>query len=141
MKIMNRCSDKMNWVNLYKKILSITSEFGYQSGKWSENEYLQEEISLTEFTYITLQCEKMNFNYKIDWGYMKETADEYEEKLITATDIENKIVTENNFIQFDFLACDIKEQLIDFLKDKMYNEILQIGYIKGFEAIIENIEE
>ena len=136
---MNRCSDKMNWVNLYEKILSITSEFGYQSGKWSENEYLQEEISLTEFTYITLQCEKMNFNYTIDWNYMKKTADEYEEKLITTTDIENKIVTENNFIQFDFLACDIKEQLIDFLKNKMYNEIFQIGYNKGFQ-IANNIE-
>lgn len=126
----------MNWIKLYKKILSITSEFGYQSGRWSENEYLQEEISLTEFTYITLQCEKINFNYTIDWDYMKKTADEYEEKLITTTDIENKIITENNFIQFDFLACDIKEQLIDFLKDKMYNEIFQIGYNKGIEIAI-----
>lgn len=141
MKIMNRCSDKMNWVSLYKKILSITNEFGYQSGRWSENEYLQKEISLTEFTYITHQCKKMNFNYTIDWEYIKKTADEYEEKLITATDIENKIITENNFIQFDFLASDIEEQLIDFLKDKMYNEIFQIGYNKGFETIIENIEE
>lgn len=104
---------------VFKKILSIRFEMGYQSGRWSENEYIQDEIAITEFNYITSICDEENFLYEINWNFIEETADEYCEEKISIKDIIDVNINESNFWQFDTLACDIEEQVIKHLQKQL----------------------
>lgn len=105
--------------NILNKIIEIQNEFSYQSGRWAENEYIQDEIALEEFIYIIKECDKLNFEYNIDWKWIKNTAEKYDEKLISLEDIINKNITSENYWQFDFLASDIKTDLIVYLKKQL----------------------
>lgn len=105
--------------NILNKIKEIENEFSYQSGRWTENEYIQDEIALEEFKYITEECDKLNFEYNIDWEWVKNTAEEYDEELISLENIINKNVTSENYWQFDFLASDIKTDLIIYLEKQL----------------------
>ena len=104
---------------VFKKILSIRFEMAYQSGRWSENEYIIDEIANTEFNYITSMCDKEKFSYEIDWNFIEEMADEYCEEKISIKDIIDVNINENNCLQFDALACDIEEQLINHLQKQL----------------------
>ena len=101
------------------KIKEIEKEFAYQSGRWAENECIQDEITLEELIYITNKCDELNFEYNIDWKWVKNTAEEYDEELISLEDIINKNVTSENYWQFDFLASDIKTDLIIYLEKQL----------------------
>ena len=104
---------------IFNKIKEIEDKFSYQSGRWAENEYIQDEIALEEFEYITEECDKLNFKYNIDWKWIKNTAEEYDEELISLEDIINKNVTFKNYWQFDFLASDIKTDLVIYLEKQL----------------------
>lgn len=98
------------------KITEIKLKFAYESGRWAENECILDDIAFEEFSYIENECNEIDFKYEIDFKWIKKIADEYNEKLISEKDIINKNINKDNLWQFDFLANDIKEQLINFLK-------------------------
>lgn len=117
--IINNLTKKEIDNQIFNEISSIDFEFGYHSGRWSENEYIQNDIAFDEFIYITNKCDEFNFKYYIDWEWVENTAKEYYEELISFDDIININITEDNFWQFDFLASDIKFQLINHLKSEL----------------------
>ena len=92
---------------------------GYQSGRWSGNEYLQDEIANAEFEYITQICDDEIFQYQIDWENIKATANNYDEEIISIKDIIEYNINQNNCWQFDTLACDIESQLINYLTKQL----------------------
>lgn len=104
---------------ILNEILAIEWEFGYQAGRWEQNEHIFEEIAETEFQYITDKCKNLKFKYTIDKEMLQDKAQEYQETMITDTDIKEVKVTYDNYWQFDALADDIKEQLINFLKQQL----------------------
>ena len=103
----------------FKRILSIEQEFGYQSGRWAENEYLQSEIACAEFSFITTECDELKFKYIIDWEIIHDIAEDYDEEVISESDIIQCNVTNDNYWQFDALASDIEYQLISYLKKQL----------------------
>lgn len=113
----------INEIPINQKILSeilvIEWEFGYQAGRWAENEHIFEDIAETEYAYITNKCEELKFKYNIDKEMLQNKAQEWQETMVTDTDIKESRVTYDNYWQFDALANDIKEQLINFLKEQL----------------------
>lgn len=124
--MVNKINEKV-----FNNILAIRQEFGYQSGRWAENEYLQSDIAIEEFNYIHNQCNQNNFQYQIDWEMLEDIANEYDEELISLSDIIceenpfskgyfiNKNINGDNYWQFDALASDIECQLINYLKKQL----------------------
>lgn len=104
---------------ILNEILAIEWEFGFQAGRWGENEYIFEDIAEAEYTYITSKCEELEFKYNIDKEMLQDIAQKWQETMVTDTDIKESRITNENYWQFDALANDIKEQLIDFLKEQL----------------------
>lgn len=102
-----------------KKIMQIKFEFGFQAGRWEQNEYLQDDVAREEFAFITDECDKEEFEWKLDWDLLKMWANDYDEKLINLDDVIAGYVDENNYFQFDALACDIEDQLINHLAKQL----------------------
>lgn len=105
--------------DILQTICAIEWEFGFQAGKWEENEHIFEQIAESEFNYITSMCDNCNFKYSINDDItneiLKKTAEEYEEEVLTIEQIKNVEINEDNYWQFDALASHIKDKLIEHL--------------------------
>lgn len=105
--------------DILQEIMDIRWEFGRLSGKWEENEFIFEEITEEEYKYITSKCKQHNFRYTIKGSLIREVCEEFEEEGLSVQEIEDVECNINNYRQFDALATDIEEQLIEYLKTQL----------------------
>lgn len=98
-----------------QEIKHICHYMGIQAGKWEENEEIHEQLARESYEYIINKCKQHNFKYTIQGTVIRYKAEEHNENIISVKDIDDINITSENYHQFDGLATDIADQLIEYL--------------------------